>query len=228
TRRDALGRNLGIATNYVYSASVGAGYDIGGASFGVAGKYVANNVGALGLSGSGFAFDAGARLPFANMFTFGASVQNIGFMQWNNASRTSESLPFMIRAGLSTEVPFENTSYESRTAAIGEVETVYQPPVHYLLVSLDGVFVRGNNNPTVMLGAEYSPTELFQVRGGLALLGDTFGSFSIFPMSVFSGGASYRIAANELPFTMQLDYAAMNDMIIPGGLSHHFSVFIEL
>lgn len=225
TRRDARGNNLGIATNQLYSFSVGAAYNIvGSAAFGIAGKYLVNSLGAENLQGDGFAFDAGTKFPFLNLFTVGVAVQNIGFIQWNNRTSTRETLPWMLRAGFSTEIPLSQEEIITRSASLGEEDTLSLPPTRSVIISLEGMYVRGSASPLITLGTEYTPADLFSIRAGFTLVGDDYGSAKFLPMSTYSAGISYRVEASELPFQLQIDYAASHDYTTSGGISHHFSL----
>lgn len=224
TRRDKTGSAIGTATNQQYSASLGAAYDIGGASFGISGKYMRNVLQAENLLGEGFAFDAGVLLPFGNAFTFGASVQNIGSITWNNTSSLNQTLPYVIRAGISTEIPLEDNVVVERSAEIGTEDTTFSVTKKYVLFTLEGMLIRGNLAPNVLAGVEYSPVDIITMRGGIALMGERMGKFTLLPMTVYSAGLSYNIESSELPFVCRLDYSFMNDFIAIGGISHHISL----
>ena len=227
-RRDALGRALGGATHQQYSLSIGAGYTVGSAGFGIVGKYLRNSLSGENFNGEGFAFDAGTKFPFAKFFTLGVAVQNIGFIQWNNSTSFRETLPFIIRTGISTEIALSKEEYTTRSTTLGTQDTVTLPATHYILLALEGTYIRNNRSPQITLGVEYAPAELFRIRSGIVLLGDSFGAVQLFPMSAYSAGVSYRILANELPFQLQVDYAASHDFTSLASLSHHFSFILSL
>ncbi len=226
TRRDASGTNLGESSYQQFAACFGLGYTLGSASFGACAKVMQNTLSGEGLQARGFAFDLGAVLPFAKVFNFGLCIQNVGSMTWNNSSSTSDQLAWIIRSGISTEISLGKEEYVTRSTSIGEADTLVVPSPQYILLSLEADYIRDGHSPLVILGAEYSMTELFAFRGGVSLVNDVFGQTQLFPFNVLSGGLCYRIHAEELPFRMQLDYAARHDVTSAAGISHHVSLTI--
>ncbi len=227
-RYDGAGNPLGIATFQQYSAGLGVGATIANVGMGAVAKYIVNNMDAAGLKASGFAFDLGAKMPFAQYFNLGLAVQNIGSVQWNNSSSLTEQLPWVIRCGLSTEIPLSNEEYVQRSTTLGENDTVHVPASRYVLVALEMNYARSAMSPQIILASEFAVSELLSVRAGLGLLGDDFGETKLLPMTTYSAGLSYRIHAPELPFQLQIDYAAAHEFTSSNSISHHFSLIVGL
>jgi len=225
--RDKTGNNKGIGNNTQYALNLGCAYSIKPLTFGITGKYLRNTSSAVNESGEGFCFDAGTYFTIKNVISAGIVIQNIGFMQWNTSSSQKETLPWMLKAGVSTEIPLDDKSYTQRSATLGEVEEYSEPSSTFVLLSLEGQYIRGNNNPNFNLGIDYGITELLSFRSGIAIFGDNYGTTSFFPMNTYSGGISYKLVSAELPFRLQIDYAAAKEYTSQLPISHHVSFIFQ-
>lgn len=225
--RDKGGNSLGNGNNLQYSASIGCAYSIKPLSFGISGKYLRSTSTALVESGEGFAFDAGTYFTIKNALSAAIVIQNVGFIKWNNSSSLQETLPWMIKAGISTEIPLDDKSYTQRNASLGEVEEFDEPSTTFVLLSLESQYIRGNNNPNITFGVEYGITELLCLRSGIALYGDNYGNTTFLPMNTVSGGFSYKFISTDLPFRLQMDYAASREYTSQSSIAHHVSFIFQ-
>lgn len=225
--RDKSGNSLGNGNNLQYSINVGCAYSIKPLSFGITGKYLRSTSSALVETGEGFAFDAGTYFTIKNMISAGIVIQNVGFIKWNNSSSLQETLPWMLKAGISTEIPLDDKSYTQRNASLGEVEEFDEPSSSFVLLSLESQYIRGNNNPNITFGVDYGITELLSLRSGIALFGDNYGNSSFLPMNTFSGGLSYKFISTDLPFRLQMDYAASREYTSQSSITHHVSFIFQ-
>ncbi len=223
-RYDAGGNALGTATFQQYCVGAALGTKVSTVGFGAAVKYLVNNVPATSLKATGLAFDLGTKLPFARYFNLGLAVQNIGSVQWNNGSSTSEQLPWVLRCGLSTEIPISVEEVVQRSTTLGESDTLSIPSPRYVLLALEADYTKSAACPHIALASEYAITELLSIRAGIGIVGDQFGAAVFMPMNVYSGGLSYRIHSPDLPFDLQLDYAIAHEWLASNSVGHHFSL----
>lgn len=224
TRTDAAGNSLGTSTYTTYAAQAGVGVAIASASLGATAKYVQSSVSGEGNRGTGFAFDVGARIPFGKSFVCGVTARNIGSLSWNNSTLSRDALPWSIRAGISTEVGTSEEQFVVRSSSLGSTDTILSPSPTYVLLSLEASVNRGATFPTITFGTEYAMTEVFAVRGGLALIGEEAGTAVIAPMRSLAGGVSYKFLADELPFNLSLDYGVTSSITASTGITHHVSL----
>ncbi|MFM8474060.1 MAG: hypothetical protein ACKOBV_11160 [Candidatus Kapaibacterium sp.] len=224
TRTDAAGNSVGTSTYTTYTAQAGMGVAIASSSLGVTAKYIESQVTGDGHRGTGFAFDLGARIPFGRSFVCGITARNIGSMSWNNSTLTRDALPWSIRAGVSTEIATTEEQYVVRTSSLGALDTTYAPSPTYLLLTLEAAVNRGAPFPTVTVGSEYAMTEVFAVRGGVALIGEEAGSLVIAPLRSLAGGVSYKFLAEDLPFNVSLDYGVTASITSATGMTHHLAL----
>ncbi len=221
---NAAGNTLGTASYREYAVGLGIGSHIGSFGFGAVAKYLSDKLSSPATTADGFAFDVGIKSPLAHVLNIGLTVQNIGSVKWNNSSATKESLPWIIRGGISTEIPLSNDDYVQRSTSLGESDTIHVPPTRYVMLALEADYARSSTCPSIVFAAELAASELLSLRAGIGLLADEFGETRFLPMSVYSGGFSYRFLATDLPFQIQLDYAASHEYSSASAITHHFSL----
>jgi hypothetical protein len=222
---DQFGTPTNTLRDLQSNITIGMSYALSDFSFGVAGKYIRNDLIGGQAAAQGFALDLGAKFNVLDYFTVGAAVQNIGgYMIWNSDIDNLEHLPFTVRFGTAMEFGLNDDSYVTRSTKSGELQTVYTPATRYVLVSLEGVVNQFDYNPNIILGTEAVLHELFALRGGIALYGskDTEGVF--LPMNIWAGGLSIRPQIMDMDYEFQFDYSISNDYINTTGINHNISI----
>ncbi|MBK9249924.1 MAG: PorV/PorQ family protein [Ignavibacteria bacterium] len=221
------GDYLGDFSNEQYDLSIGGSWRNDIFSLGASAKYLINALSGSGASGKTFAFDFGAKVNFIDLFTFGASIQNIGGrIDWNSVNG-KDLIPFTIRAGVATEIGINQEEYVVRSTVRGEPETVELPATQYLLIAIDAVYNQYDKVPNIILGAEYSPFELLAVRGGMSVYGEEFNVNKFMPMTQWGAGLTVKPLVSSLPFRFQVDYAVAADNLANGQVGHHLSLVME-
>lgn len=221
------GDYLGDFSNEQYDMAVAGSWRNEFFSLGASAKYLINALTGSGASGKTFAFDFGAKMNFMDLFTFGASIQNIGGrIDWNSVNG-KDLIPYSIRAGLATEIGINSEEYVVRSTVRGEPETVELPATQYILVALDAVYQQNDKVPTILLGAEYSPLEIVAVRGGMSIYGEKYNINRIMPMTQWGAGFTVKPVVASLPFRFQVDYAVAADDLANGQVGHHLSLVME-
>ncbi len=221
------GNYIGDYSNEQYDLSVGGSWRNDLFSLGASAKYLINALTGSGASGKTFAFDFGAKVNFMDLFTFGASIQNIGGrIDWKSVNG-KDLIPFTIRAGVATEIGINQEEYVVRSTVRGEPETVELPATQYVLVALDAVYNQHDKVPTILLGAEYSPLELLAIRGGMSVYGEKFNLNKFMPMTQWGAGFTVKPVVSSLPFRFQVDYAIAADDLANGQIGHHLSLVME-
>ena len=224
TRTDAAGNTLGTSTYTTYTAQAGLGVSIASASIGATAKYLESQVSGDSHRGSGFAFDLGARIPFGRSFLCVITAKNICSISWNNSTLSRDALPWSVRAGISTEIATSEEQFVTRSSSLGSMDTIFSPSPTYLLLTLETVINRGATFPTITVGSEYAMTEVFAIRGGVAVVGDDAGTAVIAPLRSLAGGVSYKFLADELPFNVCVDYGVTSSVTSVSGITHHLSL----
>lgn len=228
TGRNIQGTPFREINNNQISAMAAASYRLEFISMGGAVKYINNTLHGANISASGFAFDLGVKLNVLDLFSFGLAMNNIGgSMKWNTASNVSETLPYIIRAGVAAEFGLNDETIVSRTSITGEEEMVSLPPTRYLLVGLDAVMNQFDASPSFILGTELVLHELIAIRGGIALYGDDEGKAGLFPMNYWGSGLSLRPPI-EMDFNVHIDYSISNEFMTGNNIAHHISLVFEL
>jgi hypothetical protein len=221
------GDYIGDYSNEQYDLSLGGSWRNDLFSLGASGKYLINALTGSGASGKTFAFDFGAKMNFLDLFTVGASIQNIGGrIDWKSVNGT-DLIPFTIRAGVATEIGINQEEYVVRSTVRGEPETVELPATQYVLLALDAVYNQHDKVPTIILGAEYSPMELLAVRGGMSVYGEELNLNTFMPMTQWGAGFTIKPVVTSLPFRFQVDYAVAADDLANGQVGHHLSLVME-
>lgn len=221
------GSYLGDFSNEQYDMAVGGSWRNDLFSLGASAKYLINTLTGSGASGKTFAFDFGAKMNFLDLFTVGASIQNIGGrIDWKSVNG-KDLIPFTIRAGVATEIGINQEEYVVRSTVRGEPETVELPATQYVLLALDAVYNQHDKVPTIILGAEYSPLELLAVRGGMSVYGEEYNLNTFMPMTQWGAGFTVKPVVASLPFRFQVDYAIAADDLANGQVGHHLSLVME-
>ena len=226
--RNVLGTPLRELSSEQYAISIGGTWRSGDFAVGATGKYLINTLRGTGSKGTAFTMDLGAKADIADLFSVGIAAQNLfGAMTWNNTS-VSERLPYSLRAGIATEFSLEKETYTVRKNVRGETETIELPSESYIALTLDAVLTQYDHTPIVVLGAEYTPIQLFSVRGGMNVLGEQGGATKVFPLTRWGGGISLTPPINSLPFKFQIDYSIANDIVATGSIDHFISLIVEI
>ncbi|OGU16082.1 MAG: hypothetical protein A2X61_13285 [Ignavibacteria bacterium GWB2_35_12] len=228
--RDVNGTPTGNLTDWQFAIIGGAAYNIEFASVGIGVKYLSDALIGSGTKANGFGVDIGTKFNVMDMFTFGASVQNVlGFMTWNTDSKEYNILPYTVRTGIGMEFGMNDESYTSRSTVSGEIEEIYIPATRYVLIGLDAVLTQHENAPNIVLGIEAAVHEVLAFRGGIALAGDDMNEYKLFPMTVWGAGVSLKPREEDLglPFKISFDYSISADYISSSRLAHHISLNLE-
>ncbi|TAL68406.1 MAG: hypothetical protein EPN82_10455 [Bacteroidetes bacterium] len=228
--RDINGNSIGNFTDWQFAIVGGAAYNIEFASIGVGVKYLSDALVGSDTKANGFGLDIGTKFNIMDMFTFGASVQNVlGFMSWNTQSKEYNILPYTVRAGFGMEFGMNDESYTSRSTVSGEMEQIYIPATRYVLVGLDAVLTQHENAPSIVLGVEAAVHEVLAFRGGIAIAGDDLNEYKLFPMTIWGAGVALKPREEDLglPFKTSIDYSISADYISSGKIAHHLSLNVE-
>ncbi|MCS7302054.1 MAG: hypothetical protein RMK00_02210 [Bacteroidota bacterium] len=221
TRRDLDGTLLGSSTIWQGSANVGATYRLTTeTAIGLSGRVLLSTAPDPAATGNGAAIDAGIVTSFLNIATVGLSVQNLGFMKIG-AERFS--LPWMIRLGICSIIPFSEQTVAVTSPTLGNVDTVSTPSSEYLLIGIEAFVRAGASVPTIVAGIEVVPHELVSLRSGVTVYGESLGSTRIFPQTLLGGGISLRL---PLSFSLRVDYALAHSFT--ASLTHTLSLVAEL
>lgn len=230
-QRDLQGNQTGTLQDWQYSLHLAAAYRKESVSIGAAIKYLNHSLVGANIYATGAALDIGTKFDILDMFTFGASVQNIGsIMTWNQydfEGAISEILPYNVRTGVAMEFGLNEDYYVTRSREDGSVRQVYVPPTRYILVSLDAVMFQYDKNPNFVLGVEAVPYEMVALRGGISLYGQNDGEIGFLPMNYWSGGLSFKPIFENLPLKFNIDYSFNKEFLAASGLTHNVSLIIE-
>ncbi len=230
TARDANGNSIGSMTDWQYEIIGGAAYNIDFASIGLGLKYISNALIGSGTKANGFGLDIGTKFNVMDLFTFGASIQNVaGLMYWNTQTKERDIIPYTIRTGLGFEIGLNDETYTSRSTISGEMEQVDIPATRYILIGIDGVMTQHENAPSVVLGVEAALHEVIAFRGGIELAGDDLNQYKLFPMNTWGAGVSLRPRKEDidLPFRLNIDYSISSDLLSINRVSQHISLMLE-
>lgn len=227
--RDIMGNPLGNMRDWQYSMNLSLGYAQKDYGFGATFKYLGRNLQGSNISANGIAFDLGTKFNVADLFTFGASIQNIGgSMKWNTASNISDNLPLTLRTGVAFEFGINDETLETQTSVTGSIDTVYIPATKYFLLSFDAVFRETDMSPNFVVGAEIVPIEELAIRGGFNIYGEDNGTPTLFPLNIWGAGVSLRPNLESPAFDLNVDYSISNEFILGSGIAHHISIIIDL
>ena len=126
TSRDIRGNEIGSLQDFQYSLHVAAAYKKESVSIGASVKYLKHSLIGANIFASGAALDIGTKFDILNLFTFGASIQNIGsIMTWNQhdfEGEVSELLPYNIRTGIAMEFGLNDEFYINREEGNGRLK----------------------------------------------------------------------------------------------------------
>lgn len=225
--RNAAGQEIGTLSNEQYTFAVGAAWSNSDIALGVTGKYLLNTLTGAKYRGTAFVADFGAKVNMFDLFTIGASIQNIGGrMNWTGAS-SGEQTPFTFRGGAAVEIGLNEETYQVRSTVRGEPETVSLPATKYALITLDVVAHQHDKTPSLLLGGEYADSELFAVRAGMSVISDNMGKSKFFPFTVWGAGVSIIPPIKNLPFQLQIEYALSGDAAAGTGVANTISLLME-
>jgi len=202
TQRDQNGTALGNRTLWQGYGSVAASYLLTQVtSLGVSGRLFYASAPDAASTGSGVALDAGVVTSVLDRATLGISIQHLGVMAYG-AERFS--LPWMLRMGISSQIPFSTEYVPITSATLGTTDTVELPSIEHIRIGLEAQLRTGALTPTIIAGVEIVPHPLVALRGGVALYGESLGRPQLFPGTLLSGGVSFTL---PLPIPIRLDYA---------------------
>jgi hypothetical protein len=227
--RDIMGNPLGNMREWQYSANLSLGYVHDDYGFGATVKYLGRDLQGGNVSANGVAFDLGTKFNVADLFSFGAAIQNIGgSMKWNTASGISDKLPLTIRTGVAFEFGLNDETIETKTSVTGSIDTLYIPASKYFLLSFDALFRENDIAPNFVVGAEIVPVEVLAIRGGINIYGEDDGNPTLFPANIWGAGVSLRPNLESPAFDLNIDYSITNEFILGSGVTHHISVVIDV
>lgn len=219
----------GTFTNQQVAASAGIALRSRTVSIGVAGKYLWNTLDGAQIQGEGWGIDAGLKIQLLDALSVGIAGQNIaGRFWWNDINGTTGELAYTLRAGVAMEFGFEDNSKVRRNTVLGAAQSVRQPAKRFAMLSLDGSFSRFDDEPRLILGGEITPFTALTLRGGFPLYGHYVTGTNFLGFQELSAGASLRIVTDELPFFLQIDYAATKSQLNLRGVNHTVAVVVEL
>jgi len=231
TSRDIKGNSVGTLQDFQYSLHVAAAYRKESVSIGASLKYLKHSLIGANIYASGAALDIGTKFDILNLFTFGASVQNIGsIMTWNQhdfEGEVSELLPYNIRTGVAMEFGLNEDFYVTREEGNGKLKQVYVPPTKYILVSVDAVMFQYDMHPNVVIGVEAVPYEMIAIRGGISVYGSTIDKVGFLPMNYWSGGISLKPEIQNSSIQFNIDYSINKEFIATSGLTHNISLLFR-
>ncbi len=202
TQRDQSGTALGNRTIWQGYGSLAASYRLTETtSLGVGGRLFSASAPDAASTGSGVALDAGVVTSVLDRATLGISIQHLGVMAYG-AERFS--LPWMLRIGIASQIPFSSEYVATTSATLGITDTVEHPSTEHILIGLEAQLRAGALTPTIIASAEIIPHHNVALRGGIALYGESLGRPQLFPGTLLSGGVSFTL---PLPTPIRLDYA---------------------
>lgn len=228
TARDEKAEPIGEMSNFQYTFITAGSYRTEFASFGIALKYLTNNLIGSYTEATGFAFDVGTKFNVLDLFSFSVGVRNVyGTMMWNTLEYNRETIPFEVRTGIAMQFGLNSQSTQTRSTLTGELEDDYIPASRYILLSLESVFIEKSKSPSVMVGLELVPDDFIAFRGGVDIYGERFGEPQLFPLNKWGAGVSIRPDLVELfgnaSFTTSLDYTISSEYLSPSKIAHHIS-----
>jgi hypothetical protein len=201
-RRDANGTALGTNTVWQGFATIGASARLNTqTSIGVAGRIAYSSAPDPASTGSGAAVDVGFITSLLDVATFGASIQNLGTMKFGTEQI---ALPWIVRVGVCSYVPFAEEVVETTSPTLGTTDTVTIPSRERVLFGIEAQQRAGATTPTIIAGFEVVPHPLFAIRGGMAIYGEELGKPRLFPATLLSGGISVWLTPL---YPLRLDYA---------------------
>lgn len=227
--RDIMGNPLGNMKEWQYSANLSLGYVNQDYGFGATVKYLGRSLQGGNVSANGVAFDLGTKFNVADLFSFGAAIQNIGgSMKWNTASGVSDKVPLTVRTGVAFEFGLNDRTIETETSVTGSIDTLYIPASKYVLLSFDAIFRETDIAPNLVVGAEIVPVEILALRGGFNFYGEDNGRPKLLPLNIWGAGISLRPELSSSAFDLNIDYSITNEFILGSGVAHHISVVINI
>lgn len=229
TARDEKAQPIGEMSNFQYTLIAAGSYRTEFASFGVALKYLTNNLIGSYTEATGFAFDVGTKFNVLDLFSFSLGVRNVyGNMFWNTLEYNRENIPFEIRTGIAMQFGLNAESTQTRSTLTGELEEDYIPPTRYILLSLESSFIEKSKSPSVVIGTEIVADDYIAFRGGVDIYGERYGIPQLFPFNKWGAGVSIRPNLVDLfdnaAFTTSLDYTISGELLSPSKIAHHFSL----
>ncbi len=227
TGRNRLGFETGNYTDYFLNFSAGASYSTNLASFGIIAKYINNSLEGTGISGNGFGIDFGAKFNVLDLFNFGIAVQNIGgFIKYNTRAESGK-IPFVLRSGIATEIPLSQPRTITFRNEIGLLDSIFQPPPEYILISFDANFTQYQKHPNFVIAMEVSPHELFTFRSGFTIAGNKDEKFKLFPMTIWGVGLSIKPNLEYLYNLFTIDFSFGNDYISKHNLFFSLGIVFQ-
>lgn len=229
TARNEKAEPIGEMSNFQYTFIAAGSYRTEFASFGVALKYLTNNLIGSYTEATGFAFDVGTKFNVLDLFSFSVGVRNVyGLMFWNTLDYNRETIPFEVRTGIATQFGLNSQSTTTRSTLTGELEDEYTPATRYILLSLEAAFIEKSKSPSVMVGMEIVPDDFIAFRAGVDIYGERYGIPQLLPLNKWGAGVSIRPDLVELfensIFTTSLDYTISSEFLSPSKIAHHISL----
>ncbi len=227
TGRNAAGQETGTFSNEQYAFVADLAWHNEDISLGANAKYLLNTLTGANIRGTALLADFGAKINMFDLFTLGASIQNIGGRIHWTGTTNNDVIPFTFRGGVATEIGLNQETYQIRSTVRGEPETIALPATQYILVSLDVVLHQYDKTPFLLLGCEYVHSELFSVRAGMAVLSDNKGKAKFLPLTTWGAGVSILPPLKNLPFQFQIEYAISGEYVASSGIANTISLLME-
>lgn len=227
--RNKKAEPLGEISNFQYTFVAAGSYRTEFASFGVALKYLTNNLIGTYTEATGVALDVGTKFNVLDLFSFSVGVRNVyGSMFWNTLEFNRETIPFEIRSGIAMQFGLGETTTQTRSTLTGELEEDYQPASRYLLLSLEASFIEKSKSPSLLLGMEVLADEYIAFRGGIDVYGEKFGTPQLLPFNKWGAGISLKPDLTQffenITFFTTMDYTISSEFLSPNKIAHHLSL----
>lgn len=227
TARNQRGDQIGTLTHYNFNFLLGSAYSSEFASFGTTIKYINTSLGGDDYHSNGFAFDFGSKFNVLDLFTLGISIQNAANLIKTSSRDESYKIPYTLRTGLAFEFQLSEPKTEIFRNQFGELDSIVIPPPEYLLFSFEINFTQYEKYPNFVTAVEISPSEFIAFRGGISILGDKWGKFSLFPMNSFGVGVSIKPSIEFFPNLFSIDFSIGNDYLSMQNIFYSVAVVLQ-
>lgn len=221
TQRDVAANSVGTRTLWQGYGIAAAAYRLTSqSSIGLSGRILGSTALSPGSGGSGVALDIGYVGSILDVATLGISIQNLGFMMLGTERFP---LPWMLRLGLCSSIPFREEYIETMSLTLGTNDTIVIPSTEHILVGIEAQHRAGSPTPTILVGIEVVPHRIVAIRASLSLYGEWIGQPQLFPHTMFGGGISLHV---PMAFPLRIDYAISRGFTTP--MLHTISIVAEL
>lgn len=221
TQRDPAGYALSTRTLWQGHCMVAAAYRLTSqSSIGLSGRVLGGTALPPASGGNGIALDIGYVGSVLDVATLGVSFQNLGFM---TIGAERFSLPWMLRIGLCSSIPFREEYVETASLTMGSKDTIVISSTEHILVGIEAQHRAGSSTPTILTGIEVVPHGMVAIRASMSIYGEWVGRPQLFPNTMLGGGISLYV---PLAFPLRIDYAISRGFT--ASLLHTISIVAEL